>query len=266
MQKSLKIINFTFWGQEISRAHAKDNSIHQCWKSSDFKRIFCKFSWVATPIQATPQFFYLQNLHLVCCESFRSPVPAKNSLGGFMCPFQLDGVEWLHSTHCSNLGQYLFGGLSPQNHLNKICEKILPSPKLKLHQLINNKKLFKFSWLRSEHHPPVVCKDRPESISPVFEWLKLVKAFSSYVSTKKKKLVRGSMYGSETLKLMLSRVMSLTVSPWLCHRRVRRVSPDILPETLFFAAHRFRAADWNMRAAMAERQLHWRLCEKQLWL
>ena len=56
---------------------------------------------------------------------------------------------------------------------------------------------------------------RPESI----------KAFLSNVSAKKKSV--------GTYKLALLQALSLTTAPWLWHRRLTRLAPDMLPRKLF---------------------------------
>ena len=75
----------------------------------------------------------------------------------------------------------------------------------------------------------------PKSFPVLFEWLKLVEAFSSYVSAKKMSVGRPGSY-----KFTLLQALSLTTAPWLCLRRVIRVSRDMLsPKHFYSVAHHF---------------------------
>ena len=67
---------------------------------------------------------------------------------------------------------------------------------------------------------------RSKTFPTLFERPKLVNEFLSYVSAKK-------VGRSGTYTLALIEAFSLTTASWLCHRRVIRVAPDMLPQNTF---------------------------------
>ena len=73
----------------------------------------------------------------------------------------------------------------------------------------------------------------PKSFPTAFEWItEIGQSVSSYVSANKKS-VSGSVDHSGTYTLALLQAVSLTTAPWLCHRRVIRVAPDMSATTNF---------------------------------
>ena len=95
-----------------------------------------------------------------------------NRLANVLCPFQLDGAEWLHSyTIFKFSAMSILGDMSPQSQQNASLNvsKISPPTKAKLPNFVQS-----------------MDQVRSESIPNVFESTKSIKAFSSYLSAKKK--------------------------------------------------------------------------------
>ena len=130
----------------------------------------------------------------------------------------------------------IFGGHNPYPNIPKICFKAWTyRPSRNLHDIsasqITNRSL------------DVV---RPSCISITFGSLKPIKPFSSYVGAK-------SVGCSVTPKLALLQALSLTIAPWLCHRKVHRGSGNMLPQNTCIQiqnAHRFGATNRNMLCAI----------------